>query len=249
MYHRSLRPSLRPGQATRLVWLALGSVALAELAGLAGPDAVVLDLQHGLWERSAMEAAIGIINQRVPVMVRVADHSMAAVANALDAGAAAVLVPLVETADDARRIVRAGRYPPVGRRSAGGVRPLMHGLAGMQLADRHLALGALLESTQAVENAHVICAVPGLDFVFIGTGDLGLSLGCASNEGLSAACARIRDAAHAHGLPCGVFTNDAEAARGALANGYDMVVVANDIELARHGFTQAMRSSGATENT
>ncbi|MEO6624234.1 MAG: aldolase/citrate lyase family protein, partial [Burkholderiaceae bacterium] len=152
---------------------------------------------------------------------------------------------LVETAADAQRIVQAGRYPPIGRRSAGGVRPLMHGLAGMQQADTQTALGALIETARGVDNATAICAVPGLHFVFIGTGDLGLSLGDAGAGTLNACCARVRVAANANGLPCGIFTNDADAARAALADGYDMVVAANDIELAHRGFGQALGTCGA----
>lgn len=243
MYHRPLTPLLRPGQAVRLVWLALGSVALAEIAAHARPDALVLDLQHGLWDRTTMEAAIGITNAQLPVVVRTADHTPTAIANALDAGAAAVLVPLVESAEDACRIIEAGRYPPVGRRSAGGVRPLMNGMAGMQLADRHLALGALIETVRGVDNAAAICAVEGLDFVFVGTGDLSLSRGDADPAGLAACCARVLHAAHARGLPCGLFTADADAAREALAAGYEIVVVANDIDLAVRGFGAAVRAS------
>jgi 2-keto-3-deoxy-L-rhamnonate aldolase RhmA len=246
MFHRPMTPLLRAGQAIRMIWLALGSVPLAEIAARAQPDVLVLDLQHGLWERSTMEAAIGIVNARLPVLVRTADHSPTAIANALDAGAAAVLVPLVETAEDARRIVEAGRYPPRGRRSAGGVRPLMLGVDAMLEADRHLALGALVETVQGVANAREICAVAGLDFVFVGTGDLALSRGDADPVGLAASCAQVRDAAHACGLPCGLFTVSTQAACKALADGYDMVVVANDIDLAVRGFGDAVQASQTT---
>lgn len=243
MYHRPLKPLLGPGKPIRLVWLALGNVALAEIASHAGPDAVVLDLQHGLWDRHTLEAAVGIVNPRAPVIARVADHTATAIATALDSGASAVLAPMVESADDARYVVAAGRYPPVGQRSAGGVRPLMHGLAAMRLADQHVALGALIETRRGVDNAAAICAVPGMDFVFVGTGDLALSLGDADNAALATHCAQVRDAAHANGLSCGLFTGTAQAAREALNDGYDMVVVANDIELATHGFAQAMATS------
>lgn len=243
MFHRPMRQLLRPGHATRLVWLALGSVPLAEIAAHARPDIVVLDLQHGLWERNTLEAAIGIVNHRVPVLVRTCDGSLPAIAQALDAGAAGVLVPLVETADDARRIVDAGRYPPLGRRSAGGVRPLMHGIASMVEADRHLALGALIETVSGVAHARDVCAVDGLDFIFIGTGDLALSRAAADPRGLANDCAHVKKEAHARGLPCGIFTGSLDAARQALADGYDMVVVANDIELAVRGFAEAVQGS------
>lgn len=247
IFHRPFAPRLTPGQQIRLLWLALGSAAIAELAAHSKADAVVIDMQHGLWERGSLQAAIGAVNSHMPVIVRTADGSAVSVSTALDAGAGAVLVPLIETAEAARDIVRAGRYPPIGERSAGGVRPLLHGVAGMREADRHLALGALIETTRGVDNAEAICAVDGLDFVFIGTGDLALSRGDGdSNEhkmGLAAACVRVRDAAHARGLPCGLFTLDADAARRALADGYEMVVVANDIDLTLGGFKRAVEAS------
>jgi 2-dehydro-3-deoxyglucarate aldolase/4-hydroxy-2-oxoheptanedioate aldolase len=243
MFHRPLTDLLRPGRPIRLIWLALGSVPLAELAALAQPDAVLLDLQHGLWERSTMEAAIGIANARVPVLVRTADGSLPAIAQALDAGAAGVLVPMIDTAEDARRIVDAGRYPPLGHRSAGGVRPLMLGIPAMVEADKHLALGALIETVQGVANARDICAVDGLDFIFIGTGDLAISRGKADPAGLADCCAHVRTEAHARGLPCGLFTTSTEAARQALGDGFDMVVVANDIDLAVRGFSEAVQGS------
>lgn len=248
MYHRPLTPLLGPGKTIRLVWLALGNVALAEIASHAEPDAIVLDLQHGLWDRSTLEAAVGIVNTRTAVIARVADLSATVIATALDSGAGAVLAPMVETADDARRLVTAGRYPPVGQRSAGGVRPLIHGVGAMREADQHVALGALIETRLGVDNAAAICAVPGVNFVFIGTGDLALSLGDADQAALPAHCARVRDAAHANGLTCGLFTGNAQAARQGLIDGYDMVVVANDIELTTRGFAQAMAISRGDAN-
>jgi len=222
------------------VWLALGSPALAEIAAQSQPGALVIDLQHGLWERSALEAAIGTAGARVPVIARTADFTASAMGLALDAGACAVMAPLVESAEDARAVVSAGRYPPQGRRSGGGVRPLLAGAAGMSAVNPHVTLGAMIETEAGARHADAICAVEGLDFIFIGTGDLQLSLGAGTDE-VQACCARIRDAAHAHGLPCGIFTADAAAARAAFADGYELAVVANDIGLAAHGFAQAMQ--------
>jgi len=121
--------------------------------------------------------------------------------------------------------------------------PLIHRLRAMRQADQHVALGALIETRRGVDNAAAICAVPGLNFVFIGAGDLALSLGDADSAALASHCARVRDTAHANGLTCGLFTGNAQAARQALDDGYDMVVVANDIELATSGFSQAMATS------
>src|SRR6218665_1534245 len=114
---------LERGTVLPLVWLALGSAALAEIAARSVPAAIVLDLQHGLWERGSLEAAAGIAGVCTSVIARTADFSAPAVGAALDAGVAAVMAPLVESADDARVLAGPSRYPPQGRRSGGGVRP------------------------------------------------------------------------------------------------------------------------------
>ena len=239
MFFRSLKPGLVRDQQLDLIWLALGSTPMVEFAAHANPGALVLDLQHGLWERGTLESAIGAVGARVPVIVRCADNSQVAIAQALDAGAASVLVPLIENAADARRAVSAGRYPPVGVRSAGGVRPLLAGLDAMLAADREVAVGLMIETVEGVENVEAIAAVPGIDYLFIGTGDLCLSRGTSDSEVIGRDCERVLRAARASGLPCGIFTGDACAARQALESGYRMVVCANDIGLVKHGFLTA----------
>lgn len=240
MLFQSLKPGLRGGVPLDLIWLALGSVPMAEFAVHAKPGALVLDLQHGLWERGTLEAAIGAAAQRAPVIARCAENAHAAIAQALDAGAASVLVPLVETVDDARRAVDACRYPPHGRRSGGGVRPLLAGIDAMLAADREVAVGLLIETVSGVENVEAIAAVPGVDYLFIGTGDLALSRGTHDPAVLQRDCERVLRAARARGLPCGLFTADAHAANRAFANGYQMAVCANDIDLIRQGFQGAL---------
>ncbi|MGN6579119.1 MAG: HpcH/HpaI aldolase family protein, partial [Bordetella sp.] len=239
MMFSPLKPALHDGEPIALFWLAMGSVPMAEFAAHAAPGAIVLDLQHGLWERGTLEAAIAAVGARVPVIARCADNSPAVISQALDAGASAVLLPLVETADDARRAVSAGRYPPFGTRSAGGVRPLLGGIDAMLEADGHVAIGLLIETVKGVENAEEIAAVPGVDFLFIGTGDLSFSRGTADADVLGRDCARIQAAARNHDLPCGIFTNDAAAARAAFGSGYRMAVAASDIGLIKQGFAAA----------
>ena len=115
----TLRYRLDRGDTLGVAWLSLGSVAVAELAARARPDAIVLDLQHGLWERATMEQAIGAAPSDIPVLVRVAENTPMAIGQALDAGAEGVIVPLVETAKQARKAVEAALYPPRGARSGG----------------------------------------------------------------------------------------------------------------------------------
>ncbi len=220
-------------------WFALGSPGLVELALPAAPDVIVIDLQHGLWSRDALEAALGQIPSTIPTIARLSEGSAGQIGQALDAGATSVLVPLVENAAEAAACVQAAHYPPFGRRSGGGVRPLGRGFASYVTEARaRTTVGVMIETVTGVEQARAIAATPDLDFVFIGTGDLALSLGCFpdADQRHEAACRHILDACQAARLPCGIFTSGPEDAARRLREGYAMAVTANDIGLIAAGF-------------
>jgi 2-keto-3-deoxy-L-rhamnonate aldolase RhmA len=242
--HSVLRHRLDRGDRLGVIWLSLGSPALAEIAGKTRPDAIVLDLQHGLWERLGVEAAIGVIPHEVPVLARVAENSPSAIGQALDAGADGVIVPLIETRKQAKRAVRAARYPPAGERSGGGVRPLASFVEYKTLADAGVVVIAMIETVLGVRNAGKIAGTEGVDMVFIGTGDLALSLdslpGCDPRH--ENACRDILAACRTHWTPCGIFTASTEAAVSRRAQGYRMVVLADDITLVSRGFKTAVAS-------
>ena len=223
-------------------WFALGSPGLVELALPAAPDVIVIDLQHGLWSRDALEAALGQIPSTIPTIARLSEGSAGQIGQALDAGATSVLVPLVENAAEAAACVQAAHYPPFGRRSGGGVRPLGRGFASYVTEARaRTTVGVMIETVAGVEQARAIAATPDLDFVFIGTGDLALSLGCFpdTDQRHEAACRHILDACQAARLPCGIFTSGPEDAARRLREGYAMAITANDIGLVAAGFAAA----------
>ena len=239
------KPTLKDRLAARrpvgVFWFALGSIALIETAVAAGAEAVVIDMQHGLFDRLTLEAAIGAVPANVPCLVRVEDHSAAAIGRALDAGAEGLLIPLVETAEQAAEVAAACHYPPVGQRSGGGVRPLRDFGAYRAVADRAITVGVMIETAKGADNAAAIAAAEQVDFVFIGTGDLALSLGgkLGRTDGHAAACAAIFEACTGAGKPCGTFTTSAEDAAARSADGYWMTVVANDISATRSAFDKA----------
>src|ERR1044072_1868887 len=92
-----LRARLARNQPLGVFWMNTGSTAVMEIACEAAPDAIVIDAQHGLWDRSNLEHAVGLVSNRVPVLVRAADGSAIAISQALDTGAEGVIVPLIET--------------------------------------------------------------------------------------------------------------------------------------------------------
>ena len=237
--HR-LRERIGGGDCIGCIWLALGSPVVAELAADAAPDAIVFDLQHGLWERQALESAIGIVRARSAPLVRVARNGPAEIGAALDAGAVGVIVPLVETAEEARQAVDAARYPPLGSRSGGGVRPLMDFKRYVPAANEHVLVAVMIETRRGVENASAIAAIPGVDMVFIGTGDLALSLGVFPDLGPKheAAIAEVQSACRRAAIPCGVFTLYSTMASDRRRQGFQCVVLGDDITLLHQAFKQ-----------
>jgi len=239
-FARSLRERIRGGDCIGCIWLALGSAAAAELAADSEPDAIVFDLQHGLWERQALEGAIGMVRAKAAPLVRVARNGAAEIGTALDAGAVGVIVPLVETAEEARQAVDAARYPPEGHRSGGGVRPLMDFKRYVPAANEHVLVAVMIETKRGVENAAAIAATPGVDMVFIGTGDLALSLGVFPDLGPQheAAIAAVQAACRKAGIACGVFTLYSTMASDRRRQGFQCVVLGDDTTLMHQAFKQ-----------
>ncbi|MDX2482470.1 MAG: aldolase/citrate lyase family protein [Pseudodonghicola sp.] len=237
-----LRSHLQAGEPVELFWFSTGSPALVEIAAAAGPQAIMLDAQHGLWSREGLEWTAGQLEGRVPLLIRTADLGAPAVTSALDAGAIGVLAPMVETADQALAFVAAARFAPEGRRSGGGIRPLKSDFARYYMESRaQTVVGVMIETRAALENAEQIAAVPGLDFLFIGTGDLALSMGefPVPSPAYEAALTHVREVAAAAGLPCGIFTGDEVDARRRIKEGFSIAVSANDISVVAKGFATA----------
>jgi len=226
-----LKARLNAGEVVGCHWLSLGSPALLELATAAGADTLVVDMQHGLWDRAGLEAAIGTANASATLLVRTADQSSYAISSALDAGADGIIAPLVDSAEQCAAVVQAARFPPEGRRSAGGVRPLVDFGAYRAAADQHLVVSVMIETAEAVEAAQAIAATPGLDMIFIGTGDLALSLGAGPDApSFEAALQRVLTAGRTNGVAVGAFTPDLDHALRRATQGFQFVVFANDID-------------------
>jgi 2-keto-3-deoxy-L-rhamnonate aldolase RhmA len=236
-----------PGFRSRLgrqplaaLWMAMGSATVIELAAAARADAIVIDMQHGLWDRMSLETAVGVAAAHAAVLVRVAENSAVAIGQALDAGAEGVVVPLVEDGAEAAAAVAAARFPPYGRRSGGGVRPLAAGFMDYYAsADDRTAVGVMIETARGASNAAAIAQTPGVNFVLIGTGDLALSVGGGARR--DEACSCILQACRDAGMPCAIYTPAVDEAVARVREGYAMVVTATDITVVSQGFGDAMQ--------
>lgn len=157
--------------------------AVTGILGNAGFDYVVLDGEHGRNDRAYVENHVrAACNSGVVPFVRILENNPALIQSMLDVGAHGVIVPHVDTAEDARRAVEASRYAPRGRRgmcpacNSGGY--TMDGWIGKtRIADDNVMIIPILESRKSIENVEEIIAVDGVDVVLFGPGDLSADMG------------------------------------------------------------------------
>ncbi len=175
----TLRDRWRAGGVTLGGWLSLPASLSAEAIAMAGFDYVCVDTQHGVIEYQAAVDLISAIELggSNPI-VRVPWNETGIIGKMLDAGAQGVIVPMVNTAEQAADAVQACRYAPQGSRSFGPVVPRVRkGVDYEQWADEHVAVIPMIETAEAVSNLPEILAVPGIDAVYVGPADLSLTLG------------------------------------------------------------------------
>lgn len=164
-------------------FLGLSSPPLVEMLGNAGYDFVVLDAEHGTFSQERMEDCIrAAAAVNVPCIVRVADLEAKLILSALDVGAEGVQVPQVETAEQARRVVRSSHFPPAGERGYGSTtRAAGYGFCPRpvvkEMAEQRLAVIVQIESNAGVDHLPAILETEGIDVVFIGTSDLSMAYG------------------------------------------------------------------------
>jgi 4-hydroxy-2-oxoheptanedioate aldolase len=222
----------------------------AEILAKAGADYVCVDQQHGVIDYGSMAPMFQVIRAggAAPI-TRVLSNDPFLIMKALDAGAWAVIVPLVNSAEDAARAVSACRYPPQGIRSFGPV--LAADVIGsrdpQELGGEVLCL-VMVETREALEGVEEIAATPGLDGIYIGPSDLALSLGLSPTleimEGEhEAAVRRIREACHEHGIAAGIHAPSGEWARRHAQVGFDLITVASDAPLLRGAASREMTAA------
>ncbi len=214
-------------------WIGIPEPYANGLFAQAGFDSVTFDCQHGAFDERAL--AVSLQALKAPKrLVRVLWNEPALIGKALDLGADGVIVPLVNSAAEARRLAEACRYPPKGNRSFGpGPAALKApGEPYASLAD-HIEAWAMIETREALEAVEAIAGTPGVDGLYVGPNDLALSLGLGPGSNreepeILAALARIDRAAKAAGKLSGVFCTTPAYARRMAALGFDMVTTAAD---------------------
>lgn len=234
MRENLLLKAWREGRGTVNGWCAIPSSFSAELMAHAGFDSVTIDLQHGLIDQQAAVAMLQAISTTPTVpLVRVPWLEAGSVMKALDAGAMGIICPMVNSAEEAARLVAYAKYAPLGQRSFGPIRSALYaGPDWTQANETTLAL-AMIETRQAMDNLDEIAATPGLDGLYVGPSDLAISLGetphmSPTNPVVVAAIDRILSAAKANGLWACVHCGSSEFARAQLDKGFNLATIQSD---------------------
>lgn len=207
------------------------------MAGWAGWDYCVIDCEHGPIDNAMLPQLLRAA--RIPAYVRVPNSSPETIQGALDNGAAGVIVPRLQSAEEAARVVAAARFFPEGKRGVNhmvraarySLEPVAEYLKG---AAERTSVIAQIETAGALAEVEAIAATPGLNELFIGPYDLSQALeipGQVLDEKLLAAGRRVLAAAHANGLEVSVFVNNDEAARIWLEMGADALHYSADTYL------------------
>lgn len=221
-------------------WMATESPVMAETLGVAGFDAVVVDLQHGAADiHNLMHFMQAISATPATPMVRLPGNVPEITMKALDFGAYGVICPLVNSADDARAFVHATRYPPYGGRSFATARAFNYGGPDYrQNANETIVKLAMIETRDGLENIDEILAVDGLDGIFVGPTDLALALGVEpgpehSQKTLEEAIALCLDRTHHAGKKAGIFCSGGQGCAIRRDEGFDLVVATAELYILK----------------
>lgn len=223
-------------------WSVLDAPVVLERLGRVGFDYVAIDAQHGLLGYNGILSGLMAIDAGAAAggtatvgLVRVQSNDATAIGQALDAGALGVIVPLVNSADDAAEAVAAARYAPNGIRSYGPMRSQLRVGPTPAEADASVVVLAMIETAEGLAHVEDIATTPGLAGLYIGPSDLALALGARwpgdpeIADEFAAALQRVRLAAESNGIAAIIHTPDGATARTRLNEGFTGTTIASDL--------------------
>jgi 4-hydroxy-2-oxoheptanedioate aldolase len=236
-----VKEKLKRGEPTCGTWLSLGNLYAARLLARMGWDWLTLDLEHSpvdLEQAAAICAAIADAGC-VP-LVRVPEGSHSWIKRVLDAGAMGIVVPMVDTVEQAQAAIAAAKYPPQGNRSAGGGWHALNFAATPSeyyaAANEQILVVLQTESPRGVENVDAICRLPGCDAIFVGPSDLRFQMRAPDGtfptpDEHEALIQRVIAAGRAAGTPTGIHTMDPQIARQRAEQGMQFLAIGSDLRL------------------
>lgn len=251
--------ALAAGETQIGLFLGMANAYAAEVVATAGFDWLLIDGEHGPNDLRSIIEQLQVLGQYpVRSVVRTVDHDVARIKQLLDGGVQTLMVPMVESAADAEKLVRAMRYPPHGIRGVGTAlarAARWNGVEGyFAQADQEMCLIVQIESTAGLAGLDDILKVDGVDAVFIGPSDLAASMGYLGNPGHPEVKAAVESAIRkiaAAGKAAGVFSADPLAAEAYRQIGASFLLVGVDALLLRNAsvaLADKFKSAGAAQS-
>lgn len=249
------RKRLAAGEPSIGTWLSIPSPEAAGFVAQVGFDWLTVDAEHNPVEFLTLARMFSeIAKSGTAPMVRIPWNTPENFKRVLDAGAWGVVVPMVNTREEAEQAVQATRYHPLGRRSVGGGRHAMSfetdSKSYYSRANDEILLVLQIEHIEGVENADEILSVPGVDACFIGPNDLGASMGLGLGVPLEhdeprivEAIEHVRATARKHGVAPGIHTSGAEAANMRIEQGFQFLALASELRYLVAGLAQALQDT------
>ena len=246
-----VKQAWQAGQAVVNGWLAIPSAFSAEMYSQCGWDSVTVDMQHGVQDYQSCVACFqGMQPSGVTPMVRVPWNEPGIIGKVLDAGAYGVICPMVNTPDEAARLVQYSKYPPHGTRSNGPIRAGAYGSSGtyQKTANSEILVIPMIETKQAIENIGAILDVSGIDGIYVGPSDLSFSYGLEPKldvedpfilgiyEKLLAECGK-------RGVAAGLHCGSPAYANRMIKMGFKLVTISNEVGLMVNAAKAAVKAT------
>ena len=247
----TLKSRLKAGEKLLGAWTASGSADNAEVMAMSGIDFILMDHEHG---QATMPDAIAqlraIKGTNCSGLLRAPWNDMVFIKRILDAGIHGIMVPQVNSVEEAKAVVAACRYPPLGiRGAAGGTRAASYGIdtGYYDRAADELIIIVQIETPHAVDSIPAIAAIDGVDMIFIGPRDLSASIGKLNkfdDPEVRTLIAKAEEATLKSGKALGTVATTGAIAKQLFARGYNFLIAGSDLSHLRAGVVQMLKDAG-----
>jgi 2-keto-3-deoxy-L-rhamnonate aldolase RhmA len=248
-----MKRKLARGEKAMGAWISSGSPTALDLLRNFSFDWFVFDMEHSAISIETVAHMAQILNGSVATpLVRVGQIDQAVFKSVLDAGAHGIVVPLVNTVEEAERAVRFCKYPPQGVRGVAANKSSDYGLTlgkYIRSANDETSIIAQIETPQAVENIESIVAVNGVDVAFVGPSDLTMTLGLLddrNNQKVVDAMLRVVKACDSAGKVAGVMATTLDEAKLAVQRGFRFIALGSDMKYISLGARSFLEAVGRT---
>jgi 2-keto-3-deoxy-L-rhamnonate aldolase RhmA len=233
---QNLKSKLRSGQLCLGAWITLNSTTVPDILKNLGYDWFVFDTEHSALSLETVSSLIQVLGDKVNPLVRVGAIDQWAIKLSLDIGAQGVVIPLVNTLEEAERAVKFCKYPPQGIRGVAGGKSANYGMNSkeyLRSANEQTVVIVQIETRQALNNLDDILSVDGIDVAFVGPSDLTMSLGYIddrANPGVIEAMEKVARVCEKHGKVAGIMASSVVEAKNAEKRGFRFISLASDIK-------------------